>query len=72
MAVSNSRAEGEAHWKPKELDIVGGMELEDKKTMIELNMLMLQEKEQLLITRKRLLDAGVTVEAINSVLSIQN
>jgi hypothetical protein len=35
-------------------------------------MLELQEKEQLLLTRKRLMDAGVSIEEINSILSVNN
>jgi hypothetical protein len=45
-------------------------DLEVRKTNIELNMLELQEKEQLLLTRKRLMDAGVSIEEINSMLPI--
>jgi hypothetical protein len=47
------------------------MKLENKKTTVELSRLMLQEKEQLLLTRKRLLDAGASVEEIDSILPIQ-
>ena len=46
-------------------------ELDTKKAEVELNILRLQEKEQLLLTRKRLLDAGVSLEEINCMFPIQ-
>ena len=47
------------------------MEIDTKKAELELNILRLQEKEQLLLTRKRLLDAGVSLEEINYMFPIQ-
>jgi hypothetical protein len=47
------------------------MELENKKRAVELNMLILQEKEQLLLTRKRLMDAGVAMAENDSILPVQ-
>ncbi len=46
------------------------MELENKKNNSGTNMLMLQEKEQLLLTRKRLMDAGVALAEIDSILPV--
>jgi hypothetical protein len=46
-------------------------EMESKKAAVELNLLMLQEKEQLLLTRKRLLDAGVSSSEIDAILQIK-
>ena len=66
-------AETEASWKKQDLDILGGKtDLEVRKSKIELNMLELQEKEQLLLTRKRLMDAGISIEEINSILPVNN
>ncbi len=47
------------------------MELENKKTSLELNMLMLQEKEQLLLTRKSLMDARGAMAEIDSILPVK-
>jgi hypothetical protein len=41
-----------------------------KNAAVELNLLMLQEKEQLLLTRKRLLDATVSISEIDAILPI--
>jgi hypothetical protein len=69
LAASNVRAEAEAKLKSKELDILGKkMDLETKKAAVELNILVLQEKEQLLLTRKRLIDAGVPIEEVDATL----
>jgi hypothetical protein len=38
---------------------------------VEVNMLKLQEKEQLLLTRKRLMDAGVAMAEIDSILPVK-
>ena len=66
-------AEAEANWKKRELDILKKKtDLEVRKSKIELNMLELQEKEQLLLTRKRLMDAGISIEEINSILPVNN
>jgi hypothetical protein len=46
------------------------MEIDTKKAELELNILRLQEKEQLLLTRKQLLDASVSLEKINTMLPI--
>ena len=72
LAASKARAEAEAMLKSRELDMMEKkMELENKKTNVELNILMLQEKEQLLLTRKRLMDAGVAMAEIDSILPVQ-
>jgi hypothetical protein len=47
------------------------MDLETRKAAVELNILVLQEKEQLLLTRKRLLDASVPIEEIDATLPIK-
>jgi hypothetical protein len=47
------------------------MELETRKAAVELNILMLQEKEQLLLTRKRLIDAGMPIEEVGATLPIK-
>ncbi len=71
LAASKARAEAEAMLKSRELDMMEKkMELENKKTNVELNILMLQEKEQLLLTRKRLMDAGVALAEIDSILPV--
>ena len=71
LAASKTRAEAEAMLKSRELDMMEKkMELENKKTNVELNILMLQEKEQLLLTRKRLMDAGVASAEIDSILPV--
>ena len=41
---------------------------EVKKSTIELAMLEIQQKEQLLLTRKRLVDAGVALDEIDKLL----
>jgi hypothetical protein len=46
------------------------MEVDTKKAEVELNMLQLQEKEELLLTRKWLLDASVSQEEINDMFPI--
>jgi hypothetical protein len=46
------------------------VELEVQKSTIECAMLEQQQKEQLLLTRKRLLDAGVNVEEIDAILPL--
>jgi hypothetical protein len=62
LAASNVRAEAEVQSKSRELDLMEQnieietkkAELDTKKAEVELNILRLQEKEQLLLTRKRL------------------
>jgi len=72
LAASNSRAEAEAKLKSRELDMMEKkMDLETKKAAVELNILMLQEKEQLLLTRKRLIDAGVAISEVDAILPIE-
>ncbi len=69
LAISKSRAETDAMLKSRELDMMGKkIELENEKIAVEVNMLKLQEKEQLLLTRKRLMDAGVAIAEIDSIL----
>jgi hypothetical protein len=46
------------------------VELEAQKNAIECDMLDIQQKEQLLLIRKRLVDAGVSMEEINAILTI--
>ena len=46
------------------------VELEVRKSTIECEMLEQQQKEQLLLTRKRLIDAGVSMEEINAILPL--
>jgi hypothetical protein len=55
LAALNVRAEAEAKIKSRELEI------DAIKAEVELNILRVQEKEQLLVTRKQLLDAGVSL-----------
>ena len=72
LAASNSRAEAEAKLKSRELDMMEKkMDLETKKAAVELNILMLQEKEQLLLTRKRLIDAGVAISEVDAFLPLE-
>jgi len=46
------------------------VEQEVKKSAVELNMLEIQQKEQLLLTRKRLVDAGVAQDEIDKLLPL--
>ncbi len=47
-------------------------EMESKKAAVQLNLLMIQEKEQLLLTRKRLMDAGISIMEIDKILPLNN
>ncbi len=47
------------------------MDVETKKAEVELSMLQLQQKEQLLLAWKRLLDAGVSVSEVDLMLPIK-
>ncbi len=68
LAASNARAEADVKLKSRELDMIEkNWNWRTKKTTVELNMLILQEKEQLLFTRKRLMDAGVAMAEIDSI-----
>jgi hypothetical protein len=72
LAFSKSRAETDAMLKSRELDMMEKkIELENEKIAVEVNMLKLQEKEQLLLTRKRLMDAGVAMAEIDSILPVK-
>ena len=69
MAEKKKIAEEEALLKKRELDIMEKkVEQEVKKSAVELNMLEIQQKEQLLLTRKRLVDAGVAQDEIDKLL----
>ncbi len=58
MEAANLRAETEANLKERELAALEKkMDMEAKKAEVKLSMLQLQQKEQLLLARKRLLDA---------------
>jgi hypothetical protein len=46
--------------------------MDSKKAAVELNLLMIQEKEQLFLTRKRLIDAGVSIVEIDKILPLNN
>jgi len=71
LAALNVRAEAKVKIKSRELDLTEWkMEIDTKKAELELNILRLQEKEQLLLTRKQLLDASVSLEKINTMLPI--
>ncbi len=71
MEAANVRAEAEDKLKERELAALEKrMDVETKKEEVELSMLQLQQKEQLLRARKRLLDAGVSVTELYSVLPL--
>jgi hypothetical protein len=46
--------------------------MDSKKAAVELNLLMIQEKEQLLLTRKGLMDVGVSIVEIDKILPLNN
>ena len=72
MEAANLRAEAEAKLKERELAALEKkMDVETKKAEVELSMLQLQQKEQLLLARKRLLDAGVSVSEVDLMLPIK-
>lgn len=72
LAASDVRAEAEAEaeWKSRETDIMESkMNLENKKAEVEPSILRLQEKGQLLLTRKWLLDTGISLAKIDATFS---
>ena len=72
MEAANLRAEAEAKLKERELAALEKkMDVETKKAEVELSMLQLQQKEQLLLARKRLLDAGVSISEVDLMLPIK-
>ncbi len=71
LAEKKKIAEEEASLKKWELDLMEKkVEQEVKKSTIELTMLEIQQKEQLLLTRKRLVDAGVALDEIDKLLPL--
>ncbi len=60
-------------WKDRELNMMEKkVVMETKKAEVWLTILQIQQKEQLLLTQKRLLDAGVSPDEVNSVLPMNN
>ncbi len=71
LAEKKKIAEEEVLLKKRELDLMEKkVEQEVKKSAVELNMLEIQQKEQLLLTRKRLVDAGVAQDEIDKLLPL--
>ena len=63
----------ESKWKDRELNMMEKkVVMETKKAEVWLTILQIQQKEQLLLTQKRLLDAGVSPDEVNSVLPMNN
>ncbi len=70
LAEKKEIAAAEAKLKEREINIMERkVELEVRKSTIECE-LEQQQKEQLLLTRKRLVDAGVSMEEINAILPL--
>jgi hypothetical protein len=71
LAERKEIATAEAKLKEREINILERkVELEVQKSTTECDMLDIQQKEQLLLTRKRLVDAGVSMEEINAILHL--
>ena len=72
LAERKEIATAEAKLKEREINILERkVELEVRKSTIECDMLDIQQKEQLLLTRKRLADAGVSIDEINAILPLK-
>jgi len=71
LAEKKEIAAQEARLKERELVMnEKKVNLEVQKSTIECEMLELQQKEQLLLTRKRLVDAGVNIDEIDAILPL--
>ncbi len=73
LAERKEIATAEAKLKEREINInilERKVELEVRKSTIECDMLDIQQKEQLLLTGKRLADAGVSIDKINAILPL--
>ncbi len=71
LAERKEIATAEAKLKEREINILERkVELEVRKSTIECDMLDIQQKEQLLLTGKRLADAGVSIDKINAILPL--
>ncbi len=71
MAERKEIASAEVKLKERELAMnEKKIELEVWKSTIKCAMLEQQQKEQLLLTRKRLVDAGVNIEEIDAILPL--
>jgi hypothetical protein len=69
MASGKKKRNGSINSKSRSRGKIEGMKT-GWKSEVELSMLHLQQKEQLLLAQKRLLDAGVSITEVNSGLSI--
>jgi hypothetical protein len=71
LAASKARAEADVMLKYRELDMMKKNGIGEQKKTVELNMLILKERKKLLLTRKRLMDAWVEMDKIDSIQPVK-
>ncbi len=71
LEAANKKAEADTKLKERELAAIEKkIDVETKKSRGELSKLYVQQKEQLLLARKRLLDTGVPVSEVDLMLPL--